>query len=187
MKIYSVKRNANNIQWIIPRVPEDNRLLELLTFDCAIKEGQFDNIDWYIFNTKGKKGIFFNGITGALVFDQLVYESDLFTLFETAGEILPIKLEGGEKLYALNILECINMLNSKETTYDIYDNGENGRIINYSFYPNRISESSIFKIPETSRVDIFTYTGVHDESDEFFYLYKKLGLTGLVFEELYST
>ncbi|MDB5123563.1 MAG: hypothetical protein JWP94_1692 [Mucilaginibacter sp.] len=185
MKIYSVRPDSNNVQWVIPIVPEEN-ILSVLSFDCITKKNGFDNIEWYIFNPKERKGNFYTGVNGALIFDQEVYDSDLSILFEMAGEILPIKLENGEILYALNVLECVNMLNQKETTYDIYDSGKRGRILNYSFHPDRLSESSIFKIPETSRVEILTYTDVKYPDDEFYTVYKESGFTGLVFEEIWG-
>ena len=49
-----------------------------------------------------------------------------------------------------------------------------------------MNESSIFKIPEVSKTHIFTFSGVKDEEDEFYGLYHKHKLTGLVFEEVYS-
>ncbi len=126
------------------------------------------------------------GVPNALIFDKEVYDSEIFTLFEIAGEILPIHLESGEILYALNILECVNMLNKKDTVYDFYESGEiSNRILKYSFYSDRIPESSIFKISDTSRSDIFTYSDVKYEGDEFFYLYNKLKFTGLVFNNMH--
>jgi len=168
----------------MPRISGGN-LLDLLSFDCITKKNEFDNIEWYVFNPKKKKCNFYTGISGALVFDQEIYDSDLINLFEMAGEILPIKLESGEILYALNVLECVNMLNQNETIYDIYDDGQKGRILKYSFYENCLSESSIFKIPETSKTEILTYSNVKNPDDEFYTAYKDSGFTGLVFELLY--
>jgi len=113
-----------------------------------------------------------------------VYDSELFTVLEIAGEILPLNMENGEKLYVLNVLECVNLLNSNKTIWHIYDSGEKGHILQYSFYDS-VSESSLFKIPETSKVEILTYSGIKDDTDEFYTLYKKMGFTGLIFRELY--
>jgi len=110
----------------------------------------------------------------------------MLSVFEMAGEILPIKLNG-DTLYILNVLECVNMLDDKKTKWDYYENGDKGRILNYSFYINRFPESSILKIPETSKVDVLTYSEVKDSQDEFYYLYKHHNLTGLVFEEVYKS
>ena len=183
MKIYHVKADSNNVQWILPKGVEDN-LLDVLSFDCVSKKNQYNDISWYIHNPKDVKGNFYTGITGALVFDQIVYDSELFTFFEMAGEIMPIHLETGEELYALNVLECVNMLDKENSVYDYYDDGSKGRILKYSFHKNRLSESSIFKIPETSRTQVLCYSDVHYKDDEFFYMYNELNFTGLVFKEL---
>lgn len=185
MKIFEAKPDVNNVQWIIPNAPE-KELLSVLTFDCESKSAQLKDIDWYIFNPKRKKCNFFSGVNGALIFDQDVYDGDLFTLFEMAGEIIPLKMEDGGYLYALNVMECLNCLDKKKTRFDYYDNGTQGRILDFSFYSNRISESSIFKIPETSTTQILTYADIHAEDDELYYLYKRLRHTGLIFKELWS-
>lgn len=185
MKIYSVANDSNNVQWLIPNVSEDV-LLDVLSFDCISKGNAYNDITWYSFNPKSKKGNFYTGINGALIFDQAVYDSDIFTLFEMAGEILPLHLDTGETLYVLNVLNCVNMLNTKKTIYDVYDDGTNGRILNYCFHPDRLTESTIFKIPETSSVELLTYCDIKDSDDEFYYLYNQLNFTGLKFNLLYK-
>jgi hypothetical protein len=137
----------------------------------------------YVFNPKKKKGNFFSlGGIGALVFDQKAHDI-MLTVFDMAGEILPINVSG-ENLYILNVLECVNMLDEKNTVWDYYPDGGRGRILKYSFFKNRLSESSLFKIPQTSKAEILTYSGVKDCEDEFYSLYHNNNLTGLIFEEL---
>lgn len=183
MKVYRVKTDVRNYQWIMPDISEDN-LLDFIMFDCEAKNENWTDINWYIDNPKLKKGNFYHIHGGSFAFDQQVYDSELFTLFEMAGQILPINVEG-QKLYVLNVLECINSLDQENSKFNYYDNGTRGRILNYTFH-NRLTESSIFKIPETSRGEILTYTGIKDSEDEFYSLYKQLNFTGLIFEELYS-
>ncbi|MDO3628861.1 hypothetical protein [Mucilaginibacter sp. BT774] len=182
-KIYRVTVDVSNYQWIMPNIPEDD-LLEFVIFDCNKKDESWIKTNWYVYNLKEKKGNFFEINGGALAFDQQVYDSELFTLLEMAGEILPVNV-GGERLYALNVLECINCLDQENSKFDYYDDGTKGRILKYAFH-RRLTESSIFKIPETSRGEILTYSGVKDAEDEFYSLYKQLKFTGLKFEELYS-
>ncbi len=184
MKIYRVAVDANSTQWIMPRVSED-RILEVLSFDCNKRNNDLAALSWYVFDPKTKAKNFYCGIPGALIFDQKVYDSNLLDLFEMAGEVLPLKLENGEILYVLNVLECVNMLNQHKTIWDIYGDGTKGRILQYSFHES-VPESSIFKIPETSRIDVLTYVGIKgDALDEFYNLYKKMGFTGLEFKEIY--
>lgn len=184
MKIYQVTTNLD-YQWVLPQI-EENEMLKLMTFDCYSKVKSWPNINWYINNPKKRKGNFFEiGHSGALVFDEAVLNSDLYSLIEMAGEVLPIKLENNTNLYVLNVLKCVNSLNQKKTKWQLYDDGTKGRILEYSFYENRMSESQIFKIPETSKVEILTYSNDYD--DDFVNLYKDLGFTGLVFDEIYNS
>ena len=162
-----------------------HQLVGFNEFWLLFKKNDFSEIEWYVHNPKVKKANFFTGITGALIFDKRVYDSDLFTMFEMAGEIIPIKSENGEELFLLNVLECVNCLNEKGSERDIYDDGSKGRLLKYAFYENCVSESSIFKIPETSQTEILTYVDVKGEADEFFYEYQKAGLSGLIFEQIF--
>jgi hypothetical protein len=182
MKIYRITE-SDNTQWVMPRVSEDD-ILSILSFDCEQRNDELKNIRWYVFDPKTKPKNFYCGVNGALVFNQQVYDSELLMLFEMAGEIIPLTMETGETIYALNVLECINIIDNDKTIWDIYDDGTKGRILQYSFH-HGVSESSLFKIPETSRIDVLTYSGVKDSSDEFYSLYKKSGFTGLEFKEIY--
>lgn len=183
MKIYKVTSDVNEYQWIMPKDEAD--LFSYLSFDCVSKEQKWEAREMYIFNPKKKKGNFFSlGGIGALVFDKTALDA-MLTLFEMAGEILPLRLDN-EILYALNILECTNALDQEHTKWSYYNNGARGRILNYAFHKNRLTESSIFKIPETSKAEILTYAGIKDANDEFYHLYTKHNLQGLVFEEIYN-
>ena len=61
-------------------------------FDCETKKGDFDNVEWYILNPKKKRSNFYIGMSGTLVFDKEVFDSEIFPLFEMAGEILELKM-----------------------------------------------------------------------------------------------
>lgn len=186
LKIYTIKVESNIYQSVFPEI-EENRVLEYMTFDCIEKPSEWSKIEWFVFNPKKKAGNFFSlGSSGALVFDEEVFNSDLYTLIEMSGQVLPIKLQD-YNLYVLNITECINALNQKDTVRDIYEDGSQGRILEYSFNRNRFSESSLFKIPETSKSEILTYSGLKSPEDEFKTLYEQLGFEGLIFQEIFNT
>ena len=183
MKVYRINIETNLYQSVFPNI-EESKILEYMTFDCIKKSIDWSKIDWQVFNPKMKKGNFFGlGLSGALIFDENVFKSDLYTLIEMAGQILHIKVDGFN-LYALNVLECVNALNRTKTVNDIYEDGTTGRILEYSFNKTQISVSTIFKIPETCKGEILTYVGLKDEDDEFKSLYEKLGFTGLSFTEI---
>jgi hypothetical protein len=187
MKIYRVKSDANNIQVTLPVDNEKEYEIGQRIFQCESKLEKWILPKYYIFNPKIKEKNFYTTmLSGILVFDGHALEI-CRTIFEMCGEILPIELENGKRLYMLNVLDCVSGLNYETSEWDYYDDGTKGRILKYGFHPNRVKvESSIFKIPETCKVDIFTYSGVKDKEDEFYGLYKENNLTGLIFEELYS-
>lgn len=186
MNIYSVKVDSNKYQWLMPQVDE-KELLDYLTFDCSQKLKTWQENEWYSFNPNSTEGNFYSiGSGGAFVFDKLVYDSDLFTFLEMSGEIISIRFKGKE-LFIINVLESVNALDEKSTKWDIYNDGSRGRILDYSFFRDRISESTIFKIPQTCRSEILTYSGVKDEDDEFIKMYHNLGFTGLIFELVWQS
>ncbi|HWK05710.1 MAG TPA: hypothetical protein VNS58_18850 [Puia sp.] len=184
MKIYEIKPELDKIQNILPVDENDYALLD---FAGQPKLSGWEPINFYIFNPLRKKANFFilASNSGALVMDELaMYE--LSSYFGLAGELLPIILEDGTKLYILNVVEVANSLNKEKTEFDYYDDGTRGRILKPIFHDNRFPESSIFKIPETVKTTVLTYSGVKDPNDEFITAYKQSGLTGLIFNELYS-
>ena len=184
MKIYKITKDSNNIQAV---QPTDQSLVNLsfMNFDCEPRKDSWSEIEVYIYNPKTKPKNFYNMASGILVFDEKVLDI-CQTIFEMAGEILPLKLERSErKLYVLNILQCMNGLDYERTIWDYYPRtGRKGRILNYKFHEWRIvNESTLFKIPESS-VNIFCFTDDRNEDDQFYRLYHKHKLTGLIFEEI---
>jgi hypothetical protein len=184
MRIFKVESDVNNIQAV---QPTDEKLINLqfLNFDCEPRLKDWKGLEVYIYNPKRKKRDFFNMGIGTLIFNEKVLDI-CQTVFEMAGEILPIKIErDGEKLYLLNILQCRNGLDYDRTVWDYYYDGTKGRILDYKFHEWRVQdESTLFKIPETSKTDIFCFTDDRNEDDQFYYLYHKHKLTGLIFEEI---
>ncbi|WP_066631278.1 hypothetical protein [Labilibacter marinus] len=183
MNVYSIKVDVNNYQWISP-VIKDGSILDYTVFNCQKKEKNLSEIEWYSINPNSKEGNFYSlGSNGAFAFDDKVYNSDLLSIFEMAGEVIPIKVKN-KKLYVLNVLECMNCLNEELSEWEIYSDGSRGRILSYSFLRSRICESSIFKIPQTQKGEVLTYTGIKEKSDEFMSLYQSLNFEGLVFDKL---
>jgi hypothetical protein len=183
MKIFKIIEDVNNMQSIQP-IDESLINLIFLRFNCESRKKEWKELKVYIYNPKRIEKDFYNMGVGIWVFNEKVLDI-CRTIFEMAGEILPIQVENGKKLYLLNVLDCINILDYNRAQWDYYDDGSKGRILAYKFHENRIgNESTIFKIPETCKTDIFCYTDARNEDDQFYYLYHKHKLTGLIFEEI---
>ena len=183
MKIYQIKTDSNNVQLVQP-TDQNLDTLNLLNFDCEPRKVGWNELEVYVYNPKIKPKNFFSMPSGILVFDEKTLDI-CQTVFEIAGEILPLQVERGQKLYVLNILQCMNGLDYDRTKWDYYPRtGKKGRILEYKFHEWRImNESTLFKIPESS-VNIFCFTDDRNEDDQFYYLYHKHQLTGLIFEEI---
>ena len=185
MKIYKIETDTNNIQLLQP-VDQSKINLDFMKFDCEPRLPEWEELLVYIYNPKIKPKNFYHFTSGVLVFDEKALEV-CQTLFEMAGEILILQVEGGPKLYLLNVIECMNGLNPDKTEWDYYSDGTKGRILKLSLHKNRImNESTIFKIPETCKNDIYCFADVKDKSDEFYHIYEENKLSGLIFKEIDS-
>jgi hypothetical protein len=97
-----------------------------------------------------------------------------------AGQLFPLP-HNGTTYQLLNVTECINCLDTKKSKF--YEDGAPQK---YVFHPNRFSESSIFKIPETAKGEVLLVEGARDPEEEFRALVEKHKLQGVLFEELWS-
>jgi hypothetical protein len=186
MRIFKIKNDSNFVQVLCP-VDNPSTPLSFLTFDCEPRETSWQEFEVYVQNPKTKAENFYSMPSGILVCDGYALEL-CRTVFEMSGEILPIKVERGKELYIINILECMNGLNYETTEWDYYKDGTKGRILKFGFHPERVlNESSLFKIPETSKTDIFCWADIKHPDDEFYHIYHNNNLTGLIFEELYNS
>jgi hypothetical protein len=102
-----------------------------------------------------------------------------------SGECLPLRC-GDEELFLVNVTECINVLDERSSKRDTYPDGSPARILEFAFHPRRFTETPLFKIPETCKIDILSVEGLKDAEDEFKGRVEKLGLTGLLFVQLWT-
>ena len=185
MKIFQILTDSNNVQLVQPTNEKISDDLNFFNFSCAPLFPDWKELEVYVYNPKTKPKNFYSMPSGILVFDEKVLEV-CQTVFEMAGEILPLQVEIRQKLYILNPLQCMNGLDYERTVWYYYERtGRKGNILKYKFHEWRIqNESTIFKIPETCKTDIFCFTDERDEDDQFYYLYHKHNLTGLIFKEI---
>jgi hypothetical protein len=185
MKVYKIDIDHNKIQLVLPDI-EGLDILKYKIFDGKKKADFWNESIWYVFNPTIEPTNFISmGVVNALIFDQTVYDSELYPMLERAGEILPITLKD-KTYYVLNITEVINVLDTQKTVWKIQDDGSKGDISNYYFLKRRFTNSSLFKIPETHTTEIFTYQDSVMLEEDFYSVYQKLNYTGLVFHEVFS-
>ncbi len=103
-----------------------------------------------------------------------------------AGQLLPLPYKG-QTYTILNVLECVDALDQDRTQW-IYGEttGAKIKIEQYHFYSNRLGESVLFKIPETSRAEVLLVEGLRDAEEEFRFIVAQNNLKGLIFEEVWN-
>ena len=76
--------------------------------------------------------------------------------FERAGELLPLCFDGDEYTL-LNVTECVDALDDSNTEWLRSEDGSKVEIRRHAFDPAKLTDSSIFKIPETRRGSVLTW------------------------------
>jgi hypothetical protein len=182
MIIYRVRPDLKYQYFLL----EDDSLLlsEMLNFDGTPTADKWVAPAVYILEPKLKIGHFPSLFSkAALVVDEVALES-LRGLLEMSGELLPLPHE--DKLYhVVNVTGCFNVLDARHTKWRY----EKGRppIDKYVFHRKRLTQTPLFKIPETCRSELLTCEGIDDPEHEFKGRVEQLGLKGLIFEELWSS
>jgi hypothetical protein len=177
--------DVNRFQFFLPEDPAGH--LDRLTFDGTPKLPGWEPPGVYVYKPKLKRGNFLSFMGGgALICDARAVE-ELREMLEMSGELLPLPHKG-ELFQTLNVTECVNVLDEEKTDWVI---GQTTRqrigIKRYAFHPERLPETPLFKIPETARAEILTTEARIDPEDEFKPAVERLGLTGLLFEELWRS
>lgn len=184
MKIFEVSADVTKYQSIFT-VDDSARTLLKTIFDSSSRLKEWEEIEFFVFDTRLMvPDFYYIGNSSAFACNEKAVE-EFGRLFNIGCELLPIRLETGEKLYIVNVLDCINCLNEKLSVFDYYDNGDRGRILKYSFH-KRFTESSLFKIPQNPKAAIFAYSRFKSAYDEFYTTYQNSNFKGLIFEEVFS-
>lgn len=134
---------------------------------------------------KLKRGNFAHSWGGGFIADTRAIDT-LRPIIEESCELLPLEPYKGEALCILNVLTCIDCLDEGKTKRIIHSSGTRlAQIEEYHFAPSRIAGSSLFKLPK--QADFLTVTGLVEPASEFKSIVEREGLTGLKFEELWSS
>lgn len=186
MKIHQIKVRSDGRQHLCVTREAD---AALLTFNGQPKV-LWDAVKFYIFNPLDRPPDFWHiGTSSAFAFDPTsgaLGQLPLDALLDDAGERLPIEVEDGTPLVVLNVLTVANALDVERTTWAPYDQGRH-RFVDggkgaFQFVPNRVPETSIFKIPQNNAAGIFCCERDGDPDREFRAAVAQAGLTGLRFE-----
>ena len=103
------------------------------------------------------------------------------------GELLPVRVEREKgKFFVYNVTNCINAVDDDGSKWETLSSGHR-QLIKPSFLSERLSELSIFKIPEDFGQTIYCLERSGDPEDgEFKALAEYNNLTGLAFKLIWS-
>jgi hypothetical protein len=186
MKVYRIVPDLEKYQIILP-VSDSDEIQDMLDFNGLVKKNVWTPIEFYVDNPLKLKGDFFSFINPSAFACNKSAVDKLMYYWDQSAELLPIYLEANTELFIVNVIECVNALDKKNSQHDVYSDGvKSNRIIRFAFHPNRLHEPSVFKIPETVDTQILTYSGVKNPENEFMYAYEQSGLKGLKFELIFN-
>lgn len=178
-------------------LPSDPNLYKI--GDCfALKEmgPTWPKPSFYIKDpVRQKQGDFVSAVGGGLTFRSSVLHTPVGGILGSSGELLEATLEEtGEQLLILNPMVCYNCFDRSKAEFRTTPDGTVFvQIFKYAFHRDRIGLNTLFKIPETFRIDIYTsveHDGEPDEdcpADNFYAHYHASGLTGLRFEKIWTS
>lgn len=99
---------------------------------------------------------------------------------ERFGEIIPLHLEGGENIYMYNPMSTLEQSAIDWTK----TRGKLGVYSNVTLHREAIPSPSIFRLPKMS--GLYVSSQMLKDDDDFLYLYRRHGLTGLYFKKLWD-
>ncbi|CAN5539923.1 hypothetical protein BH09VER1_BH09VER1_23970 [soil metagenome] len=185
VKIARIQADPTCCHWI---VPDEKMSPDDLNFDGTSRLLDWKPPEFHVHNPKKARTDFYTGLTGAIsMTSEMRFHPILMAYFEKAGELLPIKLETGEDLFILNVTSIADALDLEQAV--MRKNPSTGvpvAIQQYAFNVERLPNSSIFKIPETKKVNILAYSGrAKSPVDEFLSVFLELKIAGLKVEEIW--
>ena len=173
------------------RIREDvNQFASVVTDDASLflefdgrKKEEWVAPELIQFNQREPRANFMYLVAGALCFDDIALQV-MGDIFEMAGQILPARLQGDD-VYILNVTEVCPALDPDASDWRISARtGERVSVAKPAFRWDMFSVSTVFKVAETCRAELYALAGVTDKDDEFLGRYEERGLTGLEFELL---
>jgi len=153
-----------------------------LVFDARPKR-EWRTLETYLLNPQLREGHFLYLCPGALVLDEHAYAC-MADLLERAGELLPVSLNTGRSLFLLNVTICVDAVDVEKSEWTLSaTTGKRLELKRYTMLPERLPESTLFKVVQTVRGDVLTLTD-GSAADSFIQRYRSANLSGLSFQRV---
>jgi len=103
----------------------------------------------------------------------------LADLLEPSGELLPITCSA-ESYFVFNVTRVIDALDEGNCELKLFDDGDIMDIVRFAFFPKRLEQTTVFKVPQCVLTDVFV-------TDPFVERVKAAGLKGFTFRLVWSS
>jgi hypothetical protein len=132
-----------------------------------------------VFDPHSPRANFFYLHDSFLMMDEVAVSACKSTL-ERCGEIIPFRLEGGGSIYMYNPMSTLEQSAVDWTK----TRGKLGVYSNLTLHKEAVPSASIFRLPKMG--GLYVSSQMLQEDGDFFYLYRRHGLTGLYFKKLWD-
>lgn len=152
--IYRYAPDPNRFEALEPKSPKDLR-----TSNRFYKSKPMAK-NWKPFEVKrwaGRVGDFPSLYGFIPVFSQRAWDV-LGPLLADVVEALPIKHPSGKAYYAINVLQVVDCLDRKRSQLEFSSSGKVMGVEKYVFDPKRLPPFHMFKIPESSDLEVLSRT-----------------------------
>ena len=165
---------------------DEDELLFKLTSSLGEPLGSVNFPKCHIGSLKDKRGNFFRLSNGNVVVDQLALAT-IKPVMPKGTEYFPIEVEGIGELTYVNIIVKIDALDAENCSWRRESDGKRKIILGYKFHSDKLEEAPcLFKISEHRFTRLLTVTSRDSQPDDFYTRYTNAGLSGLVFEKLWT-
>lgn len=182
VKVYKVILDVNEYQALSPDTEGEH--CTSIDFDGTSKLDGWVAPPVFSLYPKRKTGDFWAywGSMGTMAITPQAVQK-LSNILEIAGELLPLPF-GEETFYLVNVLECINCLDTDKSVW--FNNSRKiGTPQKYVFHPSRFT-TTLFKIPETCLGEILALELEGDPYAEFKAFVEAKKMKGIRFKEIWS-
>ena len=176
MRVYRYVADSDKYECIAPMSATDRKITERF-FECRPLFETWKSISVSCDATMGGAGDFPSLYGNIPVFSYRAWEA-LRPLIENFVEALPIKYPSGQLYYAINVLNIIDVLDRDRAELKLFPNGKVMRVARYSFNDGALRGQHVFKIPDTSGIELFV-------SSEFKKCVELQKLKGLIFQQVW--
>lgn len=177
MRIYQLHPDVESYRWLSLVDESEFGILSDLNDRSAGASWRPLAVEWIEDELNdGKPDSDFPTLGTTPVMTQRAVDSLLDLLVEN-GELLPLEL-GSTRYYAYNVTRNVDALDEGRSEIVRFSSGRVMRVSRYEFYPDRIRDLSIFKLPQL-RSDVFA-------TSVFYKRVRDAGLSGFQFTEIWS-